>query len=121
MKPRRMIGAVESNMQPEDLGAQAHTHARGTGRSLGFWQGVLGVAFLCLVLVAVALFRALPAPGAPSELSAMTSVSRATQHSLTHYLQSGRWRADVRTLASMVHYLVTPDTVTATNRPVLPA
>jgi hypothetical protein len=119
MKPRGLIdGAVDSNMQREARGV--NSPVAGRCRSLRFWQSILGAAFLFLLLVTVALFRALPAPG-PSELSAMASVSRATDHSLTHYLQSGRWRADVHTLASMVHYLVTPETVTATNRPVLPA
>jgi hypothetical protein len=106
-------------MQPEALGA--HPPAAGTGRSLRFWQSILCAAFLSLMLVAVALFRAMPAPGRDSELAAMTPVSRAANHSLTHYLQSGQWRADARTLASMFQYLVTPETTTATNHPVLPA
>ena len=119
MKPRAIIdGAVDSNMQPEALGA--HPRAVGKGRSLRFWQSILGAAFLSLMLVAVALFRALPAPG-KADLSAMAPVRRATEHSLLHYLHSGQWRVDARTLASLVHYLVTPETVTTTNRPVLPA
>ena len=112
-------GAVNSNMQPEAW--EAHPPAAGKGRSLRFWQSILGAAFLSLLLVAVALFRALPAPGRDARLSAMAPVNRATDHSLTRYLQSGQWSADMRTLVSMFHYLVTPETVTATNRPVLPA
>jgi hypothetical protein len=81
---------------------------------------MLGVAFLCLLLVGVALFRALPAPGRLPD-SALAPVTRAMDHSLTHYLQSGQWRADLRTLASMFRYLVTPDTATVSNRPVMPA
>jgi len=110
-------GTVNSNNQSATLRAEAPSG--GTRWSLRFWQGILGAAFLCLLLVCVALFRALPAPGRPFELSA--PVSHSSAPSLTHYLQSGQWRADVRTLASMFHYLVTPETVTTTNRPVLPA
>jgi hypothetical protein len=113
-------GTFNSNNQSQGASAQARSLATG-GRSLRFWQRMLGAAFLCLVLVGVALFRALPAPGPHADMSALTAISRATDHSLAHYLHSGQWRADLRTLASMVQYLVTPDSVTATNRPVLPA
>src|SRR5215471_11589426 len=107
MKPRGMInGAVGSNMQPEAPGAD--TGSAGRGRSLRFWQSILGAAFLSLMLVGVALFRALPAPGISADFSAIASVSSARDHSLSHYLHSGQWRADARTLASLVHYLVTP-------------
>jgi hypothetical protein len=109
---------VNSKKQSPGAGAQARSLGLGGG-SLRFWQRMLGAAFFCLILVGVALFRALPAPDRQFELS--PPVSRATDHSLNHYLQSGQWRADVRTLASLFHYLVTPDAVAATNRAVMPA
>jgi len=109
---------VNSNTQSPGARAQARSLETGGG-SLRFWQRMLGAAFFCLLLVGVALFRALPAPG--RQLEPSPPVSRATDHSLNHYLQSRQWRADMRTLASLFHYLVTPDTVTATNRPVMPA
>ena len=90
------------------------------GRSLRVWQRVLGAGLLCLILLGVAMFRALPAPGTPPRAAASTPVHRASDHSLNHYFQSGQWRADMRTLASLFHYLMTPDSGmgAVTNRPV---
>lgn len=94
-----------------------------SGRSLRFWQGMLGAGLIGLLLMALAMFRALPAPGTPQSAAALGPVRRAGDHSINYYFQSGQWRADIRTLASLFHYLMTPDggTGTVTNRPVLPA
>jgi hypothetical protein len=102
-------------------GAFGARERSGSTRSSSFWTRIIGISFAGLLLVGVAMFRALPAPGRPPGAPASASVGRTADHSLSHYLQSGQWRADMRTLVSMFRYLVTPETATVTNRPVMPA
>jgi len=117
--PAKTHRTLDSNRQAEGVGTQAPPVR--TGWSLRFWQCTLATGFLCLLLTGVALFRALPAPGRSRDASTLASARYLADHSFGYYIQSGQWRADIKTLASMVHYLVTPETVTTTNRPVLPA
>lgn len=94
----------------------------GSRRSLRFWQRLLGIGLLGFLLLAMAMFRTLPAPGTPPGAAASAPI-RPGDHSLNHYFQSGQWRADMRTLAALFHYLMTPDNGTGnvSNRPVMPA
>lgn len=119
-KPAKANAVFSSKKRPEKPMLHPQTVP---GRSLRVWQRMIGAAFLCLLLVAVAMFHALPAPGKPERIAASAPVRGVSAHSINYYFQSGQWRADMRTLAAMFHYLMTPDTGngTGTNRAVMPA
>ncbi len=60
-----------------------------------------------------------PPPSAPS--GAAVQVKSGFDSRLSWYVHSGQWRADARTLAALVRYLVSPEPTPLTNQPTVRA
>ncbi len=87
-----------------------------------YWKpATLVLALLMLSLSAVGLLYVLPppppvtvnGPGYPHKPSLDTR--------LAWYFQTGQWRADARTLAALVRYLVSPEPTPLGSQPPVPA
>lgn len=79
-----------------------------------------GVGLLVMVLCVAGFFRAFPPPRL-STMAGGSSVTRPADSALAWYFHSGQWRADARTFASMVSYLVSSEPAPGTNRFSVPA
>ena len=84
---------------------------------LGRW---VALVLLALTLGGTALVQVLPPPR-PTPTAPSSRAGHSADGGLGWYFQSGQWRADARTLAAMVRYLVSPEPATGTNRAAMPA
>ncbi len=95
------------------MSTQKHAH------STGFKITSLVLSFLLLLLLATVVWVVPPPCPAPAG-AGYGRVTRLDSR-LAYYVHSGQWRADARTFAALVKYLVAPEATPMTNQPPVPA
>lgn len=84
-----------------------------------FKIAALALSFLLLLLLGT-LVWVVPPP-CPSPAGAGSGRVTRLDSRLAWYVHSGQWRADARTFAALVKYLVAPEATPMTNQPPVPA
>ena len=80
------------------------------------------VVFLSILLLSLGTVRETPLAGEAVRVANAAETQRQHKpHDLAWYVNSGQWRADMRSVAAAIQYLSEPVTVAQTNGPVVKA